>query len=124
MAMWLGGIDTRIAATVSSGFLTRMDQMEQGHCMCWKFDGLRDLVDFTDIYALHAPRPLQCQNGVKEPPSQFPPAIAREVLPEIQRIYTDMGAPDNVVLDVHDGGHEIDLPKLLEFFEIHLRPGQ
>jgi hypothetical protein len=42
MAMWLGAMDERIAATVSAGFLTTMDQMEQNHCMCWKFDGLRD----------------------------------------------------------------------------------
>ena len=41
MAMWLGGMDTRIAATASCGFLTKMDQMEQNHCLCWKFDGLR-----------------------------------------------------------------------------------
>ncbi|MHC4168403.1 MAG: dienelactone hydrolase family protein [Planctomycetota bacterium] len=40
MAMWLGAMDERIAATVSAGFLTTMDQMEQNHCMCWKFDGL------------------------------------------------------------------------------------
>ncbi|MBN1855206.1 MAG: acetylxylan esterase [Pirellulales bacterium] len=120
MAMWLGAMDTRIVATVSSGFLTRMDQMEQNHCMCWKFDGLRELVDFADIYALTAPRALLCQNGIKEHPSQFPPDIARKVLPEIQKIYADMGKPDNVVLDVHAGGHEVDLPNLMEFLDQHL----
>ncbi|HWS01345.1 MAG TPA: alpha/beta hydrolase family protein, partial [Prolixibacteraceae bacterium] len=29
MAMWLGGMDIRIKATVSSGFLTKMDQLEK-----------------------------------------------------------------------------------------------
>lgn len=48
MAMWLGAMDERIAATVSAGFLTTMDQLEQNHCMCWKFPGLRELVDFAD----------------------------------------------------------------------------
>jgi cephalosporin-C deacetylase-like acetyl esterase len=47
MAMWLGAMDERMAATVSAGFLTTMDHMEQGHCMCWKFDGLRELVDYA-----------------------------------------------------------------------------
>ncbi|MFO7973064.1 MAG: alpha/beta hydrolase family protein, partial [Candidatus Hydrogenedentota bacterium] len=70
MAMWLAAMDPRIAATVSAGFLTYMDQMEQNHCMCWKFDGLRKRVDFPDIYAMIAPRPLQCQNGEQEPPTQ------------------------------------------------------
>lgn len=120
MAMWLGGMDTRVAATVSSGFLTRMDQMEQNHCMCWKLPGLRELVDFADIYALTAPRALICQNGAKEPPSQFPPSLARDALTDIQAIYTDMGKPDNVALFVHDGGHEIALSNLLAFFEQHL----
>ena len=121
MAMWLGGIDTRMAATVSSGFLTRMDQMEHNHCMCWKFDGLRELVDFADIYALTAPRALLCQNGVKEPASQFPPSIAREAMAEVRQAYVDTGKADNVALRVHDGGHEIDLPNLLAFFDRHLK---
>ena len=120
MAMWLAAMDTRIVATVSSGFLTRMDQMEQNHCMCWKFDGLRELVDFADIYALTAPRALLCQNGVKEPPSAFTPAIAREAMAEIQVTYADTGKPRNVALLVHDGGHEIALESLLEFFDKHL----
>jgi len=39
----LGAMDERIAAEVSAGFLTTMDQMEHNHCLCWKFDGLREL---------------------------------------------------------------------------------
>ncbi len=120
MAMWFGAMDTRIAATVSAGFLTRMDQMEHNHCMCWKFDGLRDLVDFADIYAMTAPRALLCQNGEKEPPSQFPPSIAREAMKEIRVAYSDMRKPENVDLHVHQGAHEIALPNLLEFFDRHL----
>ncbi len=120
MAMWLGAMDTRVAATVSCGFLTRMDQMEQNHCMCWKFDGLRELVDFADIYAMTAPRALVCQNGEKEPPSQFPPSIAREAMKEIHVAYSDMGKPQNIQLHVHEGAHEISLPNLLGFFERHL----
>ena len=120
MAMWLGAMDERIAATVSSGFLTTMDQMEQNHCMCWKFDGLRDLVDFADIYSLTAPRPLQCQNGMLEPASQFYVPLARQAMEEIRVIYKDLARPENVVLDVHAEGHVIDLPGLVYFFEKHL----
>ena len=120
MAMWLGGMDERIAATVSAGFLTTMEHMEQNHCMCWKFDGLRELVDFADIYSLTAPRPLQCQNGMKEPVSQFYVPLAREAMEEVRTIYRDMGKPENVLLDVHEEGHVIDLPALLGFFAQHL----
>jgi hypothetical protein len=121
MSMWLGAMDVRIKATVSSGFLTKMDQMEKNHCMCWKFPGLRDLVDYADIYSLIAPRALECQNGLKEPPTDFTVPLAREALKEIQVIYTDYGQPDNVSLVAHQGAHEIDLPTLLAFFDKHLK---
>jgi len=120
MAMWLGGMDTRIAATVSCGFLTKMEQMEQNHCMCWKFDGLRELVDFADIYALTAPRALLCQNGLQEPASQFPVPLAAEALREIGPIYADYGQPQNAALLAHLEGHIINLPGLLAFFQEQL----
>ncbi|MBN1591378.1 MAG: acetylxylan esterase [Pirellulales bacterium] len=120
MAMWLGAMDERVRATVSAGFLTKMDQMEQDHCMCWKFPGLRELVDYADIYSLTAPRALLCQNGLKEPASQFPVPLAREALAEIELIYADFGQPENVALAVHEGGHVVDLPSLSAFLENHL----
>jgi hypothetical protein len=120
MAMWLGAMDERIAATVSAGFLTTMDHMEQNHCMCWKFDGLRDLVDFADIYSLIAPCPLQCQNGLREPITQFYVPLARAAMKEVRTIYDDLGEPENVTLDVHAGGHVIDLPALTYFLDKHL----
>jgi hypothetical protein len=118
MAMWLGAMDERVAATVSCGFLTVMDQMEHNHCMCWKFSGLREAVDYADIYSLIAPRALQCQNGLKEPKTDFYVPLARKAMEEI--IYGDFGQPGNVELDVHEGGHEVDLPALMRFFKKHL----
>lgn len=120
MAMWLGAMDERVAATVSAGFLTTMDHMEQNHCMCWKFDGLREFVDYADIYSLIAPRPLQCQNGLLEPASQFYVPLARQAMEEVRIIYKDLDRPENVVLDVHNEGHVIDLPGLIYFLEKHL----
>jgi len=117
MAMWLGAMDTRIAATVSCGYLTTMNQMEVNHCMCWKFDGLRELVDWTDVYAMIAPRALQCQNGRREPYNDFTVGIARQSIEDIRVAYADFGVPDKAVLDVHDGAHEVDLPGLMAFFE-------
>ncbi|NIA13941.1 MAG: prolyl oligopeptidase family serine peptidase [Nitrospiraceae bacterium] len=120
MAMWLGAMDTRCAATVSCGFLTVMDHMEQNHCMCWKLPGLRGLVDFPDIYALTAPRPLQCQNGLKEPETQFNVPLARQALEPIKEVYTLFGKPENVALHVHEGGHEVDVAALVSFMDEHL----
>ncbi|HBE43681.1 MAG TPA: hypothetical protein DDW27_21290 [Bacteroidales bacterium] len=122
MAMWLGAMDPRINATLSSGFLTVMDQMEKNHCMCWKFPGLRELVDWADIYSLIAPRALLCQNGLKEPENDFTVPLARKALKEIEVIYEDLKKPGNVRLVAHEGAHEIDLPTLLDFFNTRLSP--
>jgi hypothetical protein len=122
MAMWLGAMDPRIKATVSSGFLTRMDQLEQGHCLCWKFPGLRELVDFADIYSLIAPRPLMCQNGLKEPPGDFTVDIAKAALKEIEVIYMNYRHPENLTLVAHPEGHVVDVISLVLFFKKHLHP--
>ncbi len=122
MLMWLAALEPRVQASVVAGFLTRMDQMEANHCMCWKFPGLRELVDFADLYSLIAPRALLCQNGLDEPPSQFPPSVALDVLREIGVIYADLGASQNVTLVAHKGGHEFHVPSVLGFFERNLRP--
>ena len=120
MAMWLGAMDQRIKATVSAGFLTRMDQLEKNHCLCWKFPGLRELVDFADIYSLIAPRALLCQNGMKESPTGFYVPIAREALKEIEMIYTDFNKPENVSFVAHPAEHVVDVPSLLGFLGKHL----
>ena len=121
MAMWLAAMDERVHATVSCGFLTMMDQLEEGHCDCWKLPDLRETVDFPDIYALIAPRPLQCQNGLRETPNFFCVPLARKALEQLRLIYVDLKHPENVVLNVHPGEHEVDLAGLLYFFEKHLQ---
>jgi dienelactone hydrolase len=121
MAMWLGAMDSRITATVSAGFLTRMDQLEKNHCRCWKFAGLRQLADFSDIYALAAPRALLCQNGLKERPTWFTVPLAREAMKEIEPIYADFGTAENLEFRAHEGGHVFDVPSLIAFFEKHLK---
>ncbi len=120
MAMWLGAMDERIVATVSSGFLTTMDQLEINHCMCWKFPGLREVVDWADVYSLTAPRALLCQNGLKEPLTDFNVSLARQAFGEIGLIYGDCGNPENIRFCVHNAGHAIDLESLLVFLQKHL----
>ena len=121
MTMWLAAMDPRIAAADSSGWLTTMDQLESNHCLCWKFEGLRELVDWADVFAMIAPRPLECQNGRKETALGFHPALAEKVMAEIRPVYGAFGKPENVSLDIHDGAHEVDLPALLKFFDEHLK---
>jgi hypothetical protein len=118
MAMWLGAMDTRIAATVSSGFLTTMDNLREGHCMCWDFPGLQQRFDFADIYCLICPRPLQCQNGLKEKlPGGFPVDLAQAAMEEIRAAYRLAGQTDAVELAVHEQGHVFDVAAARRFLD-------
>jgi hypothetical protein len=122
MAMWLGAMDTRIAATVSSGFLTNMENLRHGHCMCWDFPGLQRRYDFADIYSLICPRALQCQNGEKERlPGGFPVNLAQQVMQEIQAAYRVAGRAEAVELAVHPEGHVFDVSSGVRFLDTHLR---
>jgi hypothetical protein len=121
MAMWLGAMDTRVSATVSSGFLTTMENLREGHCMCWDFPGLQRRWDFADIYSLISPRPLQCQNGLKEKlPGGFPVDLAEPTMSEIQRAYAVDGQKDAVELAIHPAGHVFDVPSAVRFLDAAL----
>jgi len=118
MAMWLGAMDTRIKATVSSGFLTTVENMRQGHCPCWDFPGLTENFDFSEIYSLVAPRYLQCQNGkLEQAPGGFPVSIAEKAIAEIKKCYEVFGKSDRCELVVHPGGHIFDVPAAMKLFD-------
>src|SRR5690606_28112362 len=119
---WLGAMDPRMKATVSSGFLTTVENMRNRHCPCWDFPGLTENFDFSDIYSLTAPRALLCQIGEKErAPGGFPLSIAREAMGEVEEAYQVFDAADNVVLDVHPEGHLYIVPSTQKFFDKHLK---
>ena len=121
MAMWLGAMDPRLKATVSSGFLTTVANLRQGHCPCWDFPGLTENFDFSDIYSLTAPRPLLCQNGRQErAPGGFPIDLAEKAMKEIHKAYAVFQCSDRAELDIHPGGHEFVTSSGLRFLQRHL----
>ena len=122
MAMWLGAMEPRIAATVSSGFLTTMENLREGHCMCWDFPGLQRRWDFADIYCLISPRPLQCQNGQREKlPGGFPVSLAEQAMTDIRRAYAVDGREDVAELAVHPDGHVVDVPSAVRFLDAAIK---
>lgn len=123
MAMWLGGMDPRMKVTVSSGFLTSVENMRHQHCPCWDFPGFTENFGFSDIYSLTAPRPLLCQIGARETaPGGFPPNISHHEMGEIQRAYATTSSGHLARLDIHPAGHEFDTPGGCEFIDRHLKP--
>jgi hypothetical protein len=118
MAMWLAAMDPRMKVCVSSGFLTTVENMRTGHCMCWDFPGFTDNFDFCDIYSLIAPRALVCQIGAKEgAPGGFPPALAHEAMANIQRAYAVHQVGNLARLDIHPEGHVFEVPSGCKFID-------
>lgn len=104
--MYVAAMDERIQAADSSGWLTTVANMKNGHCPCWNFPGLEENFDFADIFACVAPRPLVLEIGEKErAPGGFPVDVARPAFADIQAAYRVFGAETNVMLDIHPGGH-------------------
>ncbi len=105
-AMYVAALDERARLTVSSGWLTTVENMKHGHCPCWNFPGLEAHFDFADIFACLAPRGLILEIGEQErAPGGFPVDIARGAFAELQPAWRLWRAETNVELVVHPGGH-------------------
>ena len=81
--MYVAALDERVRVACSSGWLTTVANMKNGHCPCFNFPGLEESFDFSDIFACVAPRILFCELGERErAPGGFPVEIGRQALAE------------------------------------------
>jgi predicted dienelactone hydrolase len=64
--MYVAALDERLGIACSSGWLTTVTNMLNGHCPCFNFPGLAEHFDFADIFACVAPRILICELGEGE----------------------------------------------------------
>ncbi len=104
LAMWLAALDLRISAAVVAGWLASTEDLQRGtHCPCWNFEGFTDAVDFPDVFALIAPRPLLLQHGERDPEFSFAEGLA--AYQRIETRYDVLGAKEQLKIQVHPGGH-------------------
>ena len=61
--MYVAALDERLKLACSSGWLTTIANMKNGHCVCYNFPGLEGNFEFSDIFACVAPRSLVCELG-------------------------------------------------------------
>jgi hypothetical protein len=105
--MYVAALDERLQVAVSSGWLTTVENMKNGHCPCWNSPGLEEALDFSDIFACVAPRHLVLEIGRQETaPGGFPAETAQQAFAELKAAYRAFGSEDSVALDLHGGGHE------------------
>ncbi len=104
--MYVAAMDTRLRIACSSGWLTTVANMKNGHCECFNFPGLEEHFDFSDIFACVAPRSLVCELGEQErAPGGFPVNIGRPAFEKIRAAYRVFDAENRAQLSIHPGPH-------------------
>ena len=111
-ALFLAGLDDRIAAGCVVGFMSTVRPMIRRHMDTHSFvhfvPALHRSLDLPDVVALRVPKPLlvlQCrQDGL------FPLAGMEESLRKIAAIYDKAGAPNRFTGRFYDVPHRFDVP--------------
>ena len=104
--MYVAALDERLKAACSSGWLTTVTNMKNGHCTCYNFPGLEENFEFSDIFACVAPRVLICELGEKErAPGGFPVPIGRQAFEQLRAAYRVFNAESSLTLTIHPGPH-------------------
>jgi len=117
-AMFVAAVDQRVGLAISSGSLIMSERMWHSnllHCRCQYIYKLDRVLDYYDIFALIAPRPLLIQSGEQDP--IFPIASAKEAFSYIEKAYATAGASDKLVMDIHNGKHEFRGEAPLKFVQ-------
>jgi dienelactone hydrolase len=120
-SMFAAAADERIKLCVASGALITYDRMWHSdliHCRCQYMRGMEGILDYYDVFALIAPRPLVVQGGEKDP--IFPIESAKQAFTYINKAYQIAGVPERVIHDVHTGAHVFSKDIPLQRFEKYL----
>jgi dienelactone hydrolase len=119
MAMFLSAWDTRVRATVVSGYFSSWKaahRVPYNLCGSQVLFGMLGTLEHVDIGALIAPRALLVESGTDDP--LFPVDDARAAVAELASVYHAMRAPGGVLEHhVFDGGHRWDGTTVVEFLE-------
>lgn len=120
-ALFLAAVDERIQLGISSGALILHHRMWHStliHCRCQYLAEIDGKLDYYDIAALIAPRPLLIQSGERDP--IFPIQSARRAFALVQQAYLSAQAPDQVRHDIHPGAHVFAPETPLVWFQKYL----
>jgi len=113
-AMYLAALDERIRAAVLSCCCRAIipDAKHISWCGCLFSAGLFTEMDWPDIAALIAPRPVQLQFGDND---YVPLDLARGAHELMQRAYAVAGVPESLEYDEFAGKHEFHFEAALPF---------
>jgi len=118
-AMYVAALDDRFQAAVLSCCCRAIipDAKHIPWCGCLFSSGLFTEMDWPDIAALIAPRPVQLQFGDKD---YVPLGLARKAHGLMQRAYVLAGMPNSLEYDEFAGAHEFHFETALRFLNNRL----
>jgi dienelactone hydrolase len=119
-ALFAAALDTRIRATMVSGYLTtfREGMMRFEHCIDNYVPGIMNWAELPDIAGLIAPRPLFFESGERD--AGFPADTCRASFKRVCGIYESFDAAEAVDLEIFPGDHAFWGEKGIPFLARHL----
>lgn len=105
MSMWLAAFDERISAVVASGCMNcfRERSLKLSSCGVQFLPGILAFGDVQEVFATLAPRPLMLACGEQD--TLLPAEYIEKMIPVVERAYRICGAPENLNIYRHGGGH-------------------
>ncbi|MCC6446419.1 MAG: acetylxylan esterase [Armatimonadetes bacterium] len=118
-AVYLGGLDERIKASVVVGWMSSFGPMLPNHIrngigFTKLVPGLYQHMDYPDVAALSIPHPRLVIHGSRD--MLFPPEGVRSAFDKIARAYDRAGVPDRFKASVYDTPHEFNRDMQTEAF--------
>ena len=114
-ALYASVIDERFRKTVVSGYVnTFCDSiLSRWHCPDNYIPGILEVGEIYDFASSIAPRKLLIESGRKD--KLFPIEASEKAHREIERVYSLLGAEENLIIDVFDGKHSVSGRKSFDF---------
>jgi len=122
--MWMLPIEPRIKvafpACMASRYCRIVTSWDHDHCICNHVPGAARELDFPELAAFVAPKPVMFSTATGDWTAWF----HEEGFPELQAIWALYGRKDNVAMVRHKAGHNFDKPAreaMYAWFNKHLR---
>lgn len=117
--LYLAALDDRVKVAVISGYFCTLKSVIEdwkkleGWDICNWVPGLLTYLDYPDIAALIAPRPLLFENGRNDP--LYPLEGVREAFAQVREVYKKLGAEDKIDIDLFEGQHSFSGRKAFQW---------
>jgi Abhydrolase family len=125
-SLFLAGMDDRISAACVVGFMSTVKPMVRRHIDTHSWvhfvPDIHRYLDWPDIVALRAPKPLLVQQCAHD--GLFPPSGMQEAVQKISAIYAKSGAPERFSCRFYNLTHQFNVPMqddAFKWFDQHLR---